>query len=181
MGSDERSETKPSYLTCRRPDIAGQTDPMLERCAQPLTAYRFASGQYLICSEIEDGYGGKSCRAGAGQRAGRDCRDDRSSPAADRPIRAWLMWTPPSVCLLPQLEPETIPAKRIRQSDLRSEPGGLSRCVLIALRRSGAPMRAPDLVRAVMIDSGLDPADRASSAERHHDRAGQPLRPARRA
>ena len=33
-GSDERSESKPSYLTCRRPDIGGQTDPTLERGAQ---------------------------------------------------------------------------------------------------------------------------------------------------
>ena len=61
----------------------------------------------------------------------------------------------------PAMEPETIPPKRIRQSDLWFEPGGLSRRVLDALRRAGAPMRAPDLVRAVMIDSGLDPADRA--------------------
>jgi len=62
------------------------------------------------------------------------------------------------------MEPETIPAKRIRQSDLRFEPGGLSRRVLDALRRAGAPIRAPDLVRAVMIDNGLDPADRANFA-----------------
>ena len=64
----------------------------------------------------------------------------------------------------PAMEPETIPAKRIRQSDLRFEPGGLSRRVLDALRRAGAPIRAPDLVRAVMIDNGLDPADRADFA-----------------
>jgi hypothetical protein len=62
----------------------------------------------------------------------------------------------------PAMEPETIPPKRIRQSDLRFEAGGLSRRVLDALRRAGAPIRAPDLVRAVMIDTGLDPADRAS-------------------
>ncbi|HTD53820.1 MAG TPA: hypothetical protein VK670_00455, partial [Silvibacterium sp.] len=36
----------------------------------------------------------------------------------------------------PAMEPETIPAKRIRQSDLRFEPGGLSRRVLDALRRA---------------------------------------------
>jgi hypothetical protein len=60
----------------------------------------------------------------------------------------------------PAMEPETIPPKRIRQSDLRFEPGGLSRCVLDALRRAGAPTRAPDLVRAVMIGNRLDPADR---------------------
>ena len=64
----------------------------------------------------------------------------------------------------PAMEPETIPAKRIRQSDLRFEPGGLSRRVLDALRRAGAPIRAPDLVRAVMIENGLDPADRADFA-----------------
>ena len=62
----------------------------------------------------------------------------------------------------PAMEPEMIPPKRIRQSDLWFEPGGLSRRVLDALRRAGAPIRAPDLVRAVMIDTGLDPADRAS-------------------
>src|ERR1700719_2886064 len=62
----------------------------------------------------------------------------------------------------PAMEPETIPPKRIRQSDLWFEPGGLSRRALDALRRAGAPIRAPDLVRAVMIDTGLDPADRAS-------------------
>ena len=37
-------------------------------------------------SEIGDGYGGKSRRVGAGQQAGRDCRYDRPSPAAARPI-----------------------------------------------------------------------------------------------
>jgi hypothetical protein len=63
---------------------------------------------------------------------------------------------------VPAMEPETIPAKRIRQSDLWFERGELSRSVLDALRRAAAPIRAPDLVRAVMIDNGLDPADRAS-------------------
>jgi hypothetical protein len=62
------------------------------------------------------------------------------------------------------MEPEKIPAKRIRQSDPLFERGELSRCVLDALRRAGAPMRAPALVRAVMTDTGLDPADRASFA-----------------
>ncbi|HKM64533.1 MAG TPA: hypothetical protein VJY39_18775, partial [Acidisphaera sp.] len=64
----------------------------------------------------------------------------------------------------PAMEPETIPPKRIRQTDLRFEPGGLSRRVLDVLRRAAAPIRAPDLVRAVMIDNGLDPADRANFA-----------------
>lgn len=64
----------------------------------------------------------------------------------------------------PAVVPETIPAKRIRQSDLLFERGELSRRVLDALRRAGEPIRAPDLVRAVMIDTGLDPADRASFA-----------------
>jgi hypothetical protein len=64
----------------------------------------------------------------------------------------------------PTMEPETIPPKRIRQTDLRFEPGGLSRRVLDALRRAGAPIRAPDLVRAEMIDNGLDPADRSNFA-----------------
>jgi hypothetical protein len=62
----------------------------------------------------------------------------------------------------PAMEPGTIPPKRIRQSGLWFEPGGVSRRVLDAIRRAGAPIRAPDLIRAVMIDTGLDPADRAS-------------------
>jgi hypothetical protein len=62
----------------------------------------------------------------------------------------------------PGMEPQTIPAKRIRQSDLWFEQGELSRRVLDALRRAGEPIRAPDLVKAVMIDKGLDPADRPS-------------------
>ena len=62
----------------------------------------------------------------------------------------------------PEMEPKRIPAKRIRQSDLWFEQGELSRRVLDALRRAGEPIRAPDLVRAVMIDKGLDPADRPS-------------------
>jgi hypothetical protein len=64
----------------------------------------------------------------------------------------------------PEMEPKTIPAKRIRQSDLWFEQGELSRHVLDALRRAGEPIRAPDLVKAVMIDKGLDPADRPSFA-----------------
>ena len=62
----------------------------------------------------------------------------------------------------PEMEPKTIPAKRIRQSDLWFEQGELSRRVLDAIRRAGEPIRAPDLVRDVMIDNGLDPADRPS-------------------
>jgi len=45
------------------------------------------------------------------------------------------------------MDPETIRAKKIRQSDHLFEPGGLSRRVLDALRRAGAPIRAPDLIR----------------------------------
>jgi hypothetical protein len=56
-----------------------------------------------------------------------------------------------------------IPAKRIRQSDLWFEQGELSRRVLDALRRAGEPIRAPDLVKAVM-NKGLDPADGPSFA-----------------
>jgi hypothetical protein len=62
----------------------------------------------------------------------------------------------------PEMEPKTIPAKRIRQSDLWFEQEELSHRALDALRRAGEPIRAPDLVRAVMIDKGLDPADRPS-------------------
>ena len=64
----------------------------------------------------------------------------------------------------PGLEPKTIPAKRIRQADLWLEHGELPRRVLDALRRAREPIRAPDVARAVMIDKGLDPADRQSFA-----------------
>ncbi len=64
----------------------------------------------------------------------------------------------------PGVEPKTIPAKRIRQADLWFEHGELPRRVLDALRRAGKPIHAPDVVRAVMIDKGLDPADRQSFA-----------------
>jgi hypothetical protein len=63
------------------------------------------------------------------------------------------------------LEPKTIPAKRIRQADLWFEHGELPRRVLDTLRRAREPIRAPDVVRAVMIDKGLDPADRQSFAQ----------------
>ena len=53
----------------------------------------------------------------------------------------------------PAMKPETIPAKRIRQSDLLFERGELSRRVLDAPRRAGAPIRAPDPVRAVMMST----------------------------
>ena len=47
----------------------------------------------------------------------------------------------------PELEPKTIPAKRIRQTDLWFEHGELPRRVLDALRRAREPIRAPDVVR----------------------------------
>jgi hypothetical protein len=56
----------------------------------------------------------------------------------------------------PELEPKTIPTKRIRQSDGWFEQGELSRRVLDALRQAGELIGAPDVVRAVMIDKGLD-------------------------
>jgi len=64
----------------------------------------------------------------------------------------------------PELEPKTIPVRKVRQADLWFEQGELPRRVLDALRRAGEPIRAPDVVRAVMIDKGLDPADRQSFA-----------------
>jgi hypothetical protein len=67
----------------------------------------------------------------------------------------------------PGLEPKTIPAKRIRQADLWFEHGELPRRVLDALRRAGAPIHAPDVVRAVMIDKGLDPAAYYNGARTH--------------
>lgn len=60
----------------------------------------------------------------------------------------------------PDLEPDTIPAKVIRRSDGWFESGEVKRRVLDTLRRSARPMRAPDVVRAVMVEKGLDPADR---------------------
>ena len=62
------------------------------------------------------------------------------------------------------LEPDTIPAKVIRRSDGWFEAGEVKRRVLDTLRRSGEPMRAPDVVRTVMVEKGLDPADRRAFA-----------------
>ena len=64
----------------------------------------------------------------------------------------------------PDLEPDTIPAKVIRRSDGWFASGEVKRRVLDTLRRSGRPMRAPDVVRAVMVEQGLDPADRRAVA-----------------
>jgi hypothetical protein len=65
----------------------------------------------------------------------------------------------------PDVEPETIRAKVIRQSDGWFDPGEVKRRVLDALRGAARPMRAPELVAAVMIAKGLDPADRAIFAK----------------
>jgi hypothetical protein len=65
----------------------------------------------------------------------------------------------------PTLEPETIKAKVIRRRNDWFEPGEVKRRVLDTLRRSDQPMAAPGLVRAVMIERGLDPADRSSFAK----------------
>jgi len=65
----------------------------------------------------------------------------------------------------PENGAEDDPGEEDRQSDLWFEQGELSRRVLDALRRAGEPIRAPDLVRDVMIDNGLDqPIAPASSA-----------------
>ena len=61
----------------------------------------------------------------------------------------------------PTLEPETIRAKVIRRPDGWFEPGEVKRRVLDTLRRSAQPMAAPEVVRAVMSERGLDPADRS--------------------
>src|SRR5208282_898165 len=61
----------------------------------------------------------------------------------------------------PTMEPETNQGSDWRILFAGIERGELSRGVLDTLRRAGAPIRAPDLVRTVMIDNGLDPADRA--------------------
>ena len=65
----------------------------------------------------------------------------------------------------PDLEPGTIPAKVIRRSDGWFASGEVKRRVLDTLRRSGQPMRAPDVVRTVMVEKGLDPADRRAFAK----------------
>jgi hypothetical protein len=62
----------------------------------------------------------------------------------------------------PDLKPNSLPAKRVRHSDLWFEPGELPRRVRDGLRRAGEPIRAADLVRAVMIDKGRGPAGRES-------------------
>jgi hypothetical protein len=65
----------------------------------------------------------------------------------------------------PDLAPATIQPKVIRQRDGWFEPGEVKRRVLDTLRRSDQPMAAPGLVRAVMSERGLDPADRSAFAK----------------
>ena len=65
----------------------------------------------------------------------------------------------------PTLEPETIQAKVIRRRDGWFETGEVKRRLLDTLRWSDQPMAAPGLVRVVMIEKGLDPADRAGFAK----------------
>ena len=65
----------------------------------------------------------------------------------------------------PTLEPETIKAKVIRRRNDWFEPGEVKRRVLDTLRRSDQPMAAPGLVRVVMSERGLDPADRSVFAK----------------
>jgi hypothetical protein len=64
----------------------------------------------------------------------------------------------------PDLQVSTIPAKVIRRSDGWFESGEVKRRVLDTLRRAARPMRAPDVVRTVMTEKGLDPADRRTFA-----------------
>src|ERR1700712_2054090 len=65
----------------------------------------------------------------------------------------------------PDLVPETIQPKVIRRRDDWFEPGEVKRRVLDTLRRSDQPMGAPEVVRAVMSERGLDPADRSAFAK----------------
>ena len=65
----------------------------------------------------------------------------------------------------PKLEPETIQPRVIRRRDDWFEAGEVKRRVLDTLRRSDQPMAAPGLVRAVMSERGLDPADRSVFAK----------------
>ena len=65
----------------------------------------------------------------------------------------------------PDLVPETIQSKVIRRRDGWFESGEVKRRVLDTLRRSDQPMATPGLVRAVMSERGLDPADRSAFAK----------------
>ena len=65
----------------------------------------------------------------------------------------------------PDIRPETIQSKVIRRRDGWFEPGEVKRRVLDTLRRSDQPMGAPEVVRAVMSERGLDPADRSAFAK----------------
>jgi hypothetical protein len=65
----------------------------------------------------------------------------------------------------PTLEPDTIKAKVIRRRNDWFEPREVKRRVLDTLRRSDQPMAAPGLVRVVMSERGLDPADRSVFAK----------------
>jgi hypothetical protein len=69
------------------------------------------------------------------------------------------------------IEPKTIFVKRIRQPDLLFERRELSRHVLDALRRAGAPIRAPDLIRDWLRVSG---AAGLASGERSSEDPGVP-------
>jgi hypothetical protein len=62
----------------------------------------------------------------------------------------------------PELEPRTIRAKAIRQSDGWFGLGEMRRLVLDVLRGAIRPLRAPELVVAVMAAKGFDPGDRPS-------------------
>ena len=91
-----------------------------------LTSCWYAGDNHLDCSEIEDGYGGRSCRVGAGQQAGRIAGMIARAQQQIGQLRADLVHVNATVRLFASaMEPETIPAKRVRQSDLRFEPGGL--------------------------------------------------------
>jgi hypothetical protein len=57
-----------------------------------------------------------------------------------------------------------IPAKAIRRSDGWFALGEIRRLVLDALRGAARPMPGPEVVAAVMVAKGFDPADRASFA-----------------
>ena len=65
----------------------------------------------------------------------------------------------------PDLEPKTIQAKVIRRRDGWFKQGEVKRRLLDTLRLADQPMAGPGLVRAVMIERGLDPADRSSFAK----------------
>lgn len=63
----------------------------------------------------------------------------------------------------PELTPDTIRPKIIRNRDGMFQNGELPRRILDVLRRSPAPVHVSDIAKAIMPVKGLDPTDRAAT------------------